>query len=55
MPCYIFMRLPFNVLISEQYDSRRMRMSGGDLLERHMAWVEQDKLEVSEKIGRAHV
>lgn len=25
-------------------------MSGGDLLERHMAWVEQDKLEVSEKL-----
>ncbi len=25
-------------------------MSGGNLLERHMAWVEQDKLEVSEKL-----
>ena len=25
-------------------------MSGGDLLKRHLAWVEQDKLEVSEKL-----
>jgi|GEM_PF-4680280 len=25
-------------------------MSGVDLLERHMAWVEQDKLEVSERL-----
>ena len=25
-------------------------MSGGELLKRHMAWIEQDKLEVSEKL-----
>ncbi|GAB6107275.1 GreA/GreB family elongation factor [Fusibacter bizertensis] len=25
-------------------------MSGGDLLKRHLAWIEQDKLEVSEKL-----
>lgn len=25
-------------------------MSGGNLLERHLAWVEQDKLEVGEKL-----
>ena len=50
MSCCILRGLSLSGLISEQNELRRLRLSGGNLLERHMAWVEQDKLEVSEKL-----